>query len=181
MNAVDQRVVRTRKNLKAAFIQLVNEQGFENTTIRDVTARAEVGYRTFFRHYKDTRELMVDALSEFVTAVHNELLPADSVETTQRNIVTMCEYIEKHSDLFRAYYRTPYFTDDSMPLQQWGTRLGSLLIEGLNLKIPDEIVLTHVLYSMLNLQRWWVENDMPLPAAQMGRYTHDLVLRPLLE
>ncbi len=180
MNLTDQRVVKTRKQLKAAFVDLVNENGYDSITVQDITSRSGVGYRTFFRHYKDTRDLMEDALAEFVTAVHNELLPADTPEMTRQNIITMFRYIEKHHDLFRAFYSTPYYTDFNMPLHKWGSRLGSLLFETLDLEIPLEIVLTHFLHSMLSIQRWWVESGMQIPAETMGGYTYSLILHPLV-
>ena len=102
MNQADQRVIRTRSELKKAFIALVNEEGFDNVTIRDVTQHAGVGYRTFFRHYKDTRELLDDALTAFNEAVIEVLLPPESIEMTERNVITMYRFVEKNVDLFRC-------------------------------------------------------------------------------
>ena len=39
----------------------------------------------------------------------------------------------------------------------------------------------HFLGAMINLQRWWVENGMVLPPEEIGRYAHDLIVKPLLE
>ena len=48
-----------------------------------------------------------------------------------------------------------------------------------NTSIPDALVSTHVVSSMLALLRWWVENGMAISAEQMAEYASELVIRPL--
>jgi len=97
MNKEDQRVIRTRRQLQESFITLVNEVGFDAISIRDVTTHAQVGYRTFFRHYKDTRELIEDALSDFIDEVSKLLLSPDSEEMTLMNSATLSTW-RSHAD-----------------------------------------------------------------------------------
>lgn len=177
MNKEDQRVIRTRHQLQQSFIALVNERGFDAVSIRDVTTHAGVGYRTFFRHYKDTRELLEDALSDFLAEVVKMLLPPDSLDMTERNVIIMYQFIEKNVDLFRAFCRSP-FMEESETMHNFGRKVSRNVFA--NATIPSEIIETHFLYSMMNLQRWWVENGRHIPAEQMGRYAHDLVVRPIL-
>lgn len=178
MNVADQRVQKTRKQLKKSFIQLVNELGFDAVSIRDVTNHAGVGYRTYFRHYKDTRELLEDALKEFAAEVKQVLLPPDSLEMTERNVITMFQFIEKNVDLFRALYRAPNFEDYLAPLAEFGRKVGRVVF--VPSYIPQPILEAHFLGSMMNLQRWWVENGMPIAPEEMGRYAHDLIVRPIM-
>lgn len=177
MNVEDQRVIRTRKQLQTSFITLVNECGFDAVSIRDVTAHAGVGYRTFFRHYKDTRELLEDALAQFIAEVTQLLVPPDSLAMTERNVITMYQYIGKNADLFRAFYRSPFF-EESSAMVAFGRKVTRNVFGKTH--IPSEIVQSHFYYSMMNLHRWWVRNDMPVSAEQMGRYTHDLIVRPIV-
>ena len=177
MNAEDQRVIRTRRQLQASFIALVNERGFEAVTIRDVTAHAGVGYRTYFRHYKDTRDLLEDALAEFLEEVTQMLVPPDSLDMTERNVITMFQYIEKKADLFRAYYRSPFF-EDSKSMRAFSRKVTRNVFA--NTAIPSEVVQSHFYYSMMNLYRWWVENEMSISAENMGRHAHDLIVRPII-
>lgn len=177
MNYEDQRVIRTRQQLQNSFITLVNENGFEAVTIRDVTTHAEISYRTFFRHYKDTRELLEDALSEFLEEVIEMLVPPDTLEMTERNVITMYRFVGKHVDLFRAFCRSPlYMESDSF--KAFGQKVGRNVFA--NTSIPSAIVQSHFDQSMTNLLRWWVENDMPISAEEMGRYAHDLIVLPIV-
>lgn len=55
---VDRRVRRTKRRLKAALFELVDERGYEAITIRDLTERADVGRSTFYSHYGSKEDLL---------------------------------------------------------------------------------------------------------------------------
>lgn len=48
----------TRARLERAAIDLFSEQGFAATTVPEITARAGLTTRTFFRHFADKREVL---------------------------------------------------------------------------------------------------------------------------
>lgn len=48
-----------RERLERAALELFVEQGFAETTVPQITARAGLTTRTFFRHFADKRELLV--------------------------------------------------------------------------------------------------------------------------
>ena len=66
----DRRVQRTLKLLKEALIELILEKGYDSVTVQDITDRANLGRATFYFHYKDKDELLVEMLDEVV----NELV-----------------------------------------------------------------------------------------------------------
>src|ERR1700759_5207795 len=47
-----------REHLRQAAIDLFPEQGFAATTVPEITARAGLTTRTFFRHFADKREVL---------------------------------------------------------------------------------------------------------------------------
>jgi AcrR family transcriptional regulator len=49
-----------RGRLRRAALDLYTENGFEQTTVADIAARAGVTERTFFRHFSDKREVLFD-------------------------------------------------------------------------------------------------------------------------
>ena len=48
----------TRPRIKAAAFELFTEKGYENTTVREIAARAGVGFGTLFSHAAEKRELL---------------------------------------------------------------------------------------------------------------------------
>lgn len=47
-----------RERLERASLELFTEQGFAETTVPQITARAGLGTRTFFRHFADKRAVL---------------------------------------------------------------------------------------------------------------------------
>ena len=54
---LDPRVRRTRKLLKQAFIDIVQEKGFDAMTVQDIADKAEINRATFYAHYTDKFDL----------------------------------------------------------------------------------------------------------------------------
>jgi AcrR family transcriptional regulator len=55
---LDPRIRRTRKLLNRAFLDLMQEKGFQSITVQDITDRAEVNRATFYAHYEDKYDLL---------------------------------------------------------------------------------------------------------------------------
>ncbi len=50
---LDRRVIRTRKLLREAFLELIVEQDFQAITVQDITDRAMINRATFYAHFED--------------------------------------------------------------------------------------------------------------------------------
>jgi AcrR family transcriptional regulator len=50
-------VRRTRRLLREALVELIEEQGFEKTTVSQITERAMVSRAAFYRAYRDKYQL----------------------------------------------------------------------------------------------------------------------------
>lgn len=61
---VDRRVQRTRRVLRSALIELVQQRGWDQVTVQDVCERADVGRSTFYVHYADKEELLISGFEE---------------------------------------------------------------------------------------------------------------------
>ncbi len=120
---------------------------------------------------------MEDALAELLEEIIQRLVPADSLDKTEQNVITTFQYVEKRPDLFRAYCRSPFF-EESDRMKAFGEKVSRNVFA--NLPIPIEIVHSHFYYSMMNMLRWWIVNDMSVSAEHMGRYAHDLIVRPII-
>ena len=56
--AKDERVVRTRKQLDAAFVELLYRRAYGNIRVSDIARKAHVGRATFYAHYRSKDELL---------------------------------------------------------------------------------------------------------------------------
>lgn len=60
----DRRVVRTRKAVRRALIELMEERGFDGFTVNDLCARADINRGTFYNHYHDKDDLLASLEQE---------------------------------------------------------------------------------------------------------------------
>lgn len=60
----DRRVNRTRRVLKEALTDLILEKGYERVTVRDILDRADVGRSTFYAHFVDKDDLLMNILAD---------------------------------------------------------------------------------------------------------------------
>lgn len=85
--------VRTRQALMDAAVELFEREGYEEATVADIAARAEVGTRTFFSYFSSKEELLfpdidarVQAATEAITTRGADERPADVLLRALRKV-----------------------------------------------------------------------------------------------
>lgn len=63
---MDLRAERTRQWIIAAFIELVNEEGFQNVTVSQIAENAQINRKTFYAHYLDKYDLAEKIAQDFI-------------------------------------------------------------------------------------------------------------------
>ena len=177
MNESDLRVQRTRRALREAFIQLVIEHGYEAVAVTDITRQAQVGHKTFYRHYRDKQDLVYAILGEMLAEGQAVLLPPTSASAAEQNTIQALRFADQYADLLRAILRSPAAEQLVQPLIAFGLAEGRRFFGGR--ETPEAIVAYHFVTSMLALVRWWLEQERPYPPEQMAEYINRLVIRPM--
>jgi AcrR family transcriptional regulator len=186
MNLTDRRVRRTQKSLGDALIALALEKDFDEITIQEITDRADIGYRTFFRHYADKDELLNDVLSAVMLEMRDLMSPPPieffTDQDHQVNYLPKTRILFEHVQENSSLYRVLLFSNRGLvqPLkdfavQEFKANFGVLL----ETDIPFEIITNHMISSIITLLRWWLENDMCYPPEEMGDITFQLIIQPI--
>jgi AcrR family transcriptional regulator len=63
-NKPDRHIQRTRQALRAALLELTKEKDYDAISIEEITERANVGRATFYLHFKDKEDLLLEHFSE---------------------------------------------------------------------------------------------------------------------
>lgn len=78
----------TRERLYAAALELYLERGFDQTTVAEISRRAGLTERTFFRHFADKREVLFmggdmleEQLAKTIAEAPDSASPLDAVAT----------------------------------------------------------------------------------------------------
>ena len=177
MNQDDQRVKRSRRQLRSAFIELVIERGYEEVTVFDIVERAQVGHKTFYRHFTDKEALLYSLLAEILAEAQPLLLPPTSPQATAENTINALRFAQKYADLWRVLLRSPAAETLLQPLIGFAQAEGKRFFGGAAL--PDDLVAFHFANSMMSLLRWWLEHEQPYPVEEMAEYINYLLIRPM--
>lgn len=184
----DKRILRTRRLLHDALIAEALDKPIEAITIQDITDRADIGYRTFFRHYADRDALLDDVLESTVDEIDALLFPPDVSSVAdvmshygpEQNGQKVFEHVAAHPDLYRVFFRS-----GKAIRQQVVDRISERVLTLLSLfdepPVPREIIANHTIQSMLALIEQWLDDDMPYTPEQMGSYWARLIINPITQ
>jgi len=186
MNQTDRRVRRTHKALGDALISLALEKEYDEITIQEITERADIGYRTFFRHYSDKDELLSDVLSTVQTEMRELMGPPPIELLADPNVQAddlpdgkvLFEHVQENSDLYRVLLfsnRGLVLPLKDFAIQEFKANYGAFL----DTDIPFDILTNHMISSMITLLRWWLDNDMCHSPEEMGEYAFHLIFQPI--
>jgi AcrR family transcriptional regulator len=168
----DPRVIRTRKLLREAFIELVIEQGYHKTTIKDITERATLNRVTFYLHFKDKQEFLEKIISGFLQElVAQQQLPQKkehllSYQQTHQAAADIFHFVSQHGEFFKAMLVRDGVWEFHNALEQFHyqatlERLAAIRGEVPETKIEIELLLRHLAGAFLGVLKWWLENNQP--------------------
>ena len=182
----DRRVRRTQKLLGDALIAEALEKGYKNITIQDVTQRADVGYRTYFRHYTGLDELLLSVAQERLDQFYEILelpLPGELIEDPVAFIRQIGDTLFQHIQVNQAVFRF-LLLDDSLrfvlePVLSRACHKAEGILSGLPQEnIPAGVAANHIITSTFSLMRWWLENDLKHSPQKMGEIFTELIIKP---
>jgi len=183
----DRRILRTQKLLGEALIAEALEKGYKNITIQDVTKRADIGYRTYFRHYTGLDELLVSVAQDKLDDFYEILdlpqlanLAGDPVEYFQVIGHTLFQHVKDNQVNIRFL-----LLDDDMrfvfdPVMTRAIQILDVFLSNLPQEnIPANLAANHIISSVFSLIRWWLENNAYPSPQEMGDIFTDLIIKPI--
>ena len=90
--AIDPRILRTRKLIMDAFVELSSKKEFKDITIRDITTAAQINRSTFYYHFEDIYDLLDKALNE-VLSVNLSYQDYENATITEKTLTRMFQAI----------------------------------------------------------------------------------------
>ncbi|NDU75457.1 TetR family transcriptional regulator [Actinomadura sp. DSM 109109] len=98
----ERKKMRTRQAIATAALRLFAERGYEETTIADIAAAADVSPRTFFSYFPSKEDVIFAEIDDRLAEVSERLrrTPGESpMETIRRGIVDVLEaVVAEHRD-----------------------------------------------------------------------------------
>ncbi len=173
----DRRILRTRKLIQEALIDLTIQKGFAAVTVRDITEYAGVNRATFYRHYKDK----FDLLEQYAEEVYQLLdLPPETALPAPRKggpgdkpasgLARMLEHVSSHAKFYRVMLGRngdPAFADKIRHYVERRMRrsLPDSLQQG---QASADLYLSYLSSGSVGAIRWWLEHDMVYTPAELA-------------
>ncbi len=176
---VDPRVVRTRKLLREALIELIPERGYDAISIKDITERATLNRATFYLHYRDKEDLLERGFGE----IWNELTRENpfpqapqgqlSLDATRAAVLRDFEHLARYAPFYRVMVGGNGVGSFARRMQDYvyrstEERLRPFAARRLQSDVPLDIVLRFIASAYVGLMQWWLEHDMQLAPEEMA-------------
>jgi AcrR family transcriptional regulator len=190
---IDRRVSRTRRALRDAFFALILEKGYEAVTVEEITSRADLGRTTFYLHYRDKEDLLMESIGELVDDLVEQMthLPlgewkADSSGSHPSPALALpFQHVAQNARLYRIILRGEGTYSVTRRLREIIVQAAEGMIPvflekeslAINPQVPMEVFLYYLAGSWLGLITWWLENEMPYPPEQMALMFQRMFMR----
>jgi AcrR family transcriptional regulator len=167
----DRRSQRTRQLLSEALVQLIQEKDYSTITVSDIIERANVGRSTFYAHYQDKDDLLLDQMDRVI-----EFLSQSSPEPQEFPYFPSLGFLQHvggdHYELYKSLVWGPGMDLITKHLQK---SLSQRVEQGLQTSssdydVPLPILASFVTGSFLNLLKWWLENKRVHSPEQMNEF-----------
>jgi AcrR family transcriptional regulator len=178
----DQRVVRTRRAIRQALIELIAAQGFDSLSVKDIASRAGINRGTFYLHYHDKYDLLEQTEAEIIAELEqiftqaSDLQPADFRDLSQPlpQLVSLFEYLRENALLMQAVLglkgEIAFQSKVKRAMELNLFREGFLAhIKPENLTVPSQYLITYVVSAHLGVVQLWLNSGCREPAAEMAQ------------
>lgn len=163
----DRRVQRTRQLLLQALMSLVPEKGFDEVTVQDIIDRANIGRATFYAHFVDKEDLLVQAMDPFSAQLkerQRQALASEGRKDMEAFAFAreLFAHAEGHRDVFRAIAGKRAATIlrrhfERMQLELVREEVKALVARSRAGAFPIEAISHSLASALFGLLVWWMD------------------------
>lgn len=165
----NQRVRLTKRLLKDALISLMQALPFDRITVKKLCEEAGINRTTFYLHYNDTEQLLLEAENDIISVASDMITGPDRSRTSLECISGFLSYVQLNSLHFKTLLT---FKDSEVFIQRFSQDVVSSVKPYLNdLDMSDdkkEYLLYFALVGSLAVIREWILSGFRTPAGEMA-------------
>lgn len=103
---MDLRVLKTKKNIRDAFLELRKKQSLDEIKVNALCEKAMINKTTFYNHYQDIYELSEELESEVLDSFFNNFKDIDKMLTDANRFINgMHAALEAENDMLRVVFK----------------------------------------------------------------------------
>lgn len=177
---MDRRVQRTLQSLRTALLELIKEKDYDEISIEEITGRANVGRTTFYLHYKDKEDLLME---EFSAIIYDRALVLSEIpfsvwmpvseEDIKKNmalqpLLLVFKHIHNNSELYNLIIKSANSSKIVERIRKISTDAIVKFVEAkretdpipLLSDVPIEFFAAYFSGALISVVSWWIREDM---------------------
>jgi len=170
MNKSESKYYNTALLMDEAILLLLEEKDFEFITIKDICKKAGVNRSTFYLHYQNTYELLVEAIEminkRFNLSFGNKKLDAvntkkeDLFFITPHYLVPYLNFVKQNKRVFKLIHDKPYLFENKKLTDRLYRDVFSFILDKYGVKEGEKQYLFEFFtQGTLAVVLKWLEND----------------------
>ena len=96
MAKIDIRIIRTKRAIETAFIEILSEKSFSKITIEEICKKANVNRMSFYNHYEDKYDLLNVVINNVKEALIGKFLAEVGAEFTEEKVMSVLLETTEH-------------------------------------------------------------------------------------
>lgn len=187
MKKEDLRTKRTRKMILEAFINLVEEKGYEHVTVSDIASQAMINRATFYAHFKDKQDVYDYIFKEAVAQFMIVLAPVQLGRTNQLQlhaIEQIITHIFEKIQANRVFFKTVLNAHGNEQLRKqisqilrstYANIFDQVEIREKDFIVPIDFIIEYMSSTFMASLHWWINQEISFSPKQMAQLIIKLV------
>lgn len=187
MKKEDLRTKRTRKMILEAFINLVEEKGYEHVTVSDIASQAMINRATFYAHFKDKQDVYDYIFKEAVEQFMIVLAPVQLGRTNQLQlhaIEQIITHIFEKIQENRVFFKTVLNAHGNEQLRKqisqilrstYANIFEQVEIREKDFIVPIDFIIEYMSSTFMASLHWWINQEISFSPKQMAQLIIKLV------
>ncbi|RHW34015.1 TetR/AcrR family transcriptional regulator [Lysinibacillus yapensis] len=179
---LDKRIIKTKRLLKNSFLQLLQEEEFEDISITSIVERARISRVTFYNHYDNKEnllnEIIDDVITDFVNAYREpyQTLKNFSIKDVKTTSLRVFDHVYRNATFYKAIVHSYLLTFFSSQLTLAIKKLGETDFRVSDSKINHDLYTTYLAYAIPGLIIEWVKDGMKYSPIYMSEQLMSIMI-----
>ena len=177
----DLRVIKTKNLIYNTLIELMKDKTFEEIKVSDICNKALINRSTFYSHYEDKYDVLVDFINslkdEFVTELNKNSSNLNTKEYYIELIKIFLNHIEERKEMYTSIMinnRNSIMMDILLSVVN-NDLLKKMSKDEFKSSIPDDIIVKFYLGGVINLGVEWLKDNTKYSKEEIINYLNLLI------
>lgn len=191
---MDRRILKTKHEIRNAFISLLKIKSFNVVTVKDITEEANINRATFYKHYEDKHDLLAKLEEDIIENIKKIIEKRSPVHVQEdvmnqfdfkTKITAIYTYIEKEKELIEVLISSngnqSFLTHMQFLLEQLLKRNLQHYKPTKEAAVPKHLIVVYLASAHLGLIRHWLVKKLDYTPEEMATMISTILINGPIE